>query len=182
MEICKMLAYLASSQRSGACHLLLPFLLLDESIEASSSFIQRRRETMEYMQQETGLDMFLEAPDPSIQKAQQVDMQLISKRLTSFSTSIAILICSAKAHRRFIQLLRKLLIESPEYPTKSASLMQAWVLPKFKSRLKYLEEVTVAIEDEGVFLQTSIQSQMQTVRNVRAELYGNTSRNVNVMS
>jgi hypothetical protein len=181
MEIRKMLAYLASSQRSGVCHLLLPFLLVDESIEASSSFIQRRRETVEYMQQETSLDMFLEAPNPDAQKGRQVDMQLISKRLTSFSTSIATLVCSAKAHRRFVQVLGRLCLECPEYSAKSKSLMQSWVMPKFKTRLKYLEDVTVAIEDEGAFLQTSIQSQVQTVRNVRADLYGSIRRNVNVI-
>jgi hypothetical protein len=166
VEIHKMLAYLASSRRSGVCHLLLPFLLVDESIEASSSFVQRRRETVEYMQQETNLDMYLEAPNPDAETARQVDMHLISKRLTSFSTSIAALVCSARAHRGFVRVLTRLCLESPEYSAKSKSLMQSWVLPKFKSRLKYLGDLTIAIEDEGLFLQTSIQSQAQTVRNV----------------
>ncbi|KAN0069527.1 hypothetical protein V8E54_012542 [Elaphomyces granulatus] len=55
-------------------------------------------------------------------------------------------------------------------------------MPKFKTRLKYLEDVTVAIEDEGAFLQTSIQSQMQTVHNLIAQSEFEVQRNISALS
>lgn len=157
-----MLAYLISSNRSSAFHLLLPILLVDETIEASSAFIQCRREAIEHMQ-EINLDMFLEAPDSKNKKAQQVDMQLVSKQLTSFSTSIATLVCSGKAQQRFIALLKKMCTEYLSRPRMSKQSRQSSIPLKFKSRLKYLAEVALLIEEEGTFLQASIQSQVQTV-------------------
>ncbi|KAH8647492.1 hypothetical protein BGZ60DRAFT_423968 [Tricladium varicosporioides] len=169
IEIHKMLAYLISSHRSGAFHLLLPILLVDETVEASSAFIQCRREAIEHMQEETNLDMFLEAPDLRNKKARQVDMQLVSKRLTSFSTSIATLVCSAKAQQRFIALLEKMCTECVSHPRMSKRGRQSAIPLQFISRLRYLSEVALSIEEEGTFLQISIQSQVQAVRNLIAQ-------------
>ncbi|KUL87517.1 hypothetical protein ZTR_04610 [Talaromyces verruculosus] len=168
-EILRMLAYLVSSRRSGVSHLLLPFLLLDESIEASSSFIDRRREAMQAMQEDAKLDLFLEKQNSEIKKEDAIDMHRISKTLTACSTSIATLVCSAKAQRRFIGVLEKLYRHSPEHSQESDAMMKTWFTPRVRARLKYLEDVTVAIEEEGDFLQTSIQSQVQTVHNLIAQ-------------
>ncbi|KAF1998784.1 hypothetical protein P154DRAFT_621477 [Amniculicola lignicola CBS 123094] len=178
-EIHRMLAYLVSSRRSGVSHLLLPFLLLDESIEASSSFIDRRREAM---QEDAKLDLFLVKQGSNTRKEDAIDMHRISRTLTACCTSIATLVCSAKAHRRFIRVLETLYEHAPQHSDDSDALVKAWLMPRVRARLKYLGDVTVAIEEEGEFLQTSIQSQVQTVHNLIAQADAGVQRNLSKLS